>query len=91
MFFVSHPSFIHAPQEQPAWSTFCRDAFYGLEVDMDRDRLIATNMNSVPEADGSAGVLVLKIPTGKEIFYWDGTQIAKNLTPNDTPSTHLHP
>ena len=55
----------------------------GLEVDMDRDRLIATNMNSAPRADGVTGVLVLQISTGKELFYWDGTIIANDLTPND--------
>jgi hypothetical protein len=50
---------------------------------MDRDRLIATNMNSAPRADGVTGVLVLQISTGKELFYWDGTIIANDLTPND--------
>ena len=55
----------------------------GLPVDMDRDWLVATNLNKAPEADGLAGVLVLRVSTGEKIFYWDGTQIASNFTPND--------
>ena len=55
----------------------------GLHVDMARDWLVATNLNKAPEADGLAGVLVLRVSTGEKIFYWDGTQIASNFTPND--------
>ena len=47
------------------------------------NRLLATNMNSAPVANGVQGVLSLNLTSGQQIFYWNATSIAGNFTPND--------